>query len=103
MKGIFQSLSKRLRKVKEEARNYLYRKIGLDFPVKLVEPSSGLVVEVEVTETDKYLVDTYMRMIVAYAKSIEPLGVKWEKHENVVRFEFEDADMAEAARDNWKR
>lgn len=103
MKEILKSILRGLRKGKEEARNNSYRKRVLDFPVKLVEPSSGLVVELEVTETNKYLADAYMRMIVAYAKSLEESGVKWEKHENAVRFEFEDSDMAEAARDNWRR
>lgn len=103
MKEIYQSLLRGLRKGKEEAINNSYRKRDLKFPVKLVEPSSGLVVELEVTETNKLLADAYMRMIVAYAKSLEESGVKWKKHENVVRFEFDNADMAKAARDIWRR
>ena len=75
-----------------------------EIPVKLVEPSSGRIVELQMTETDERFAKYYMDVLITYAKCLETFGAKWQVIENTtIRIEFTEGVMAEVARKGWRK
>ena len=72
-------------------------------PVKLVEPSSGRIVELQVTENNERFAKMYMSQLTAYAECLEQNGAKWKVTGNTIRIEFTDGDMAENVRQQWRK
>ena len=72
-------------------------------PVKLIEPSSGRIVEFQVTENDERFAKIYMSQLTAYAECLKQNVAKWEVKGNTIRIEFTDGDMAENVRQQWKK
>ena len=99
--GIFDSFSKGFNEGRERARKEAYRR--RDFPVKLVEPSTGGIVELQVIEPDDAVAKMYMGQLEAYAKALEQYGVQWNINGKRIRLTFTDGNMAENARKTWKK
>ena len=98
--GIFDSFSKVFNQGRE--RDEAYRKPN-NLPVKLVEPSVGRVVTLQVTEQNDFFAKLYMDQLKTYAESLEQFGVQWEDTDKTIRITFANGDMAENARKTWKR
>lgn len=101
--GILDSFSKGFKQGAERAHRKSYRRRTNDFPVKLVEPSVGRIVELEVTEPNDSIAELYKDQLIAYAQNLEKCGVQWEVTGKTVRLTFSDGDFAETARNNWKK
>lgn len=102
--GIFDSFSKGFNQGRERARNEAYRRRKPNnLPVKLVEPSVGRIVELQVTEPNDCVAKLYMDQLTTYAEGLEQFGVQWEVTDKTIRLTFTNGDMAENARKNWKR
>lgn len=71
--------------------------------IKLVEPSLGRIVELQVTDTKKLAANLYLGLLTAYAQGLEQYGVQWTVTNNVIRLTFPDRDMAETVREDWKK
>ena len=99
--GIFDSFSKGFNEGRERARKEAYRR--RDFPAKLVEPSTGRIVELQVIEPDDAVAKMYMGQLEAYAKALEQYGVQWNINGKRIRLTFTDGNMAENARKTWKK
>lgn len=90
-------------KVLNEEMQCAQKKEMNDFPVKLVEPSKGRVVELQITEKNDFTVKLYMDQLTNYAKSMEQFGVQWKIIGKTVRLTFSDSNMAEDARQTWRK
>ena len=99
MGSFFDAFSTGLKQGRDRARNGDRIKI----PVKLVEPSSGRIVELEVTENKERFAKMYMSQLTAYAECFEQNGAKWRVTGNTIRIEFADGDMAETVRQKWRK
>ena len=44
-----------------------------------------------------------MDQLTTYAEGLEQFGVQWEVTDKTIRLTFTNGDMAENARQNWKR
>lgn len=99
--GIFDSFSKGFNEGRERARKEAYRR--RNFPVKLVEPSKGRIVELQIIELDDAVAKMYMGQLEAYAKTLEQYGVQWSINGKIIRLTFTDGNMAENARKTWKK
>ena len=84
---------------KEEA---VERRNGENVPVRLVEPSFGKVVELQVTEANESYVNMYLGLITEFAKGLEQFGVKWFVSEKIVHMDFPDNELAQNVRESWK-
>ncbi len=100
--GIFDSFSKGFNEGRERARNKAYRRRNTT-PVKLVEPSTGRIVELEVTEQNENVVSMYLNQLKTYAKGLEQFGVQWDIKGKTIQLTFADGNMAENARETWRR
>ena len=87
---------------RERARNKAYRRRNTT-PVKLVEPSTGRIVELEVTEQNENVVSMYLNQLKTYAKGLEQFGVQWDIKGKTIQLTFADGNMAENARETWRR
>lgn len=104
MGSLFDAFSTGWKQGRERARNESYRMRDKNkIPVKLVEPSSGRIVELQVTENDERFAKMYMSQLTAYAECLEQNGVKWKVTGNTIRIEFTDGDMAETVRQQWRK
>ena len=72
-------------------------------PVKLVEPSSGRIVELQVTESNERFAKMYMSLLTAYAECLEQNGVKWKVTGNTLCMVFSNSDMAQTVRQQWRK
>ncbi len=73
------------------------------FNVKLVEPSLGRIVELQITEQRDFLARLYMEQLTDYAKSCERNGAQWKVTGKTVRITFPNDHVAEAARQAWRK
>lgn len=104
MGSFFDAFSTGWNKGRERAHNKAYRRQDKkQIPVKLVEPSSGRIVELEVTENDERFSKIYMSQLTAYAECLEQDGAKWKVIGNTIRIELTDGDMAEIVRQKWRK
>lgn len=87
---------------RERVRNEAYRRRNTTIPVKLVKPSSGRIVELQVTENNEGYAKMYMSQLTAYAECLEKNGAKWKVTGNTICIEFTDGDIAETIRQQWK-
>ena len=102
--GIFDSFSKGFNQGRERARDEAYRRRQPNnLPVKLVEPSGGRIVVLQVTEQNDFVAKLYMDQLKTYAEGLEQFGVQWEATDKTIRLTFANGDMAENARQTWKR
>lgn len=89
---------------RERARNEAYRRRNKsNFPVKLIEPSAGRIVELEVTEQNDSVAQMYMDQLKTYAKGLEQYGVQWTVTGKTIRIVFADGNIAEDARQTWRK
>ena len=104
MGSLFDAISTGWNQSRERARNEAYRRQDKNrIPVKLVEPSSGRIVELQVTENNERFAKVYMSQLTAYAECLEQNGAKWKVKGNTIRIEFTDDDMAENVRQQWRK
>lgn len=102
--GIFDSFSKGFNEGRERARKEAYRRRDTtNFPVKLVEPSTGRIVELEVTEQNETVAQMYLSQLETYAEGLEQFGVQWNIKGKTIRLTFADGNMAENARKTWRK
>lgn len=87
---------------RQRAKDQSYRNRH-DLPVKLVEPSVGRIVELELIEQDDRFTDMYMDLLKTYAESLETLGAKWSVTDKTLKIMFDDGSVAEATRQAWKK
>lgn len=99
---IFNFFSKGFNEGRERARKEAYRR--RDIPVKLVEPSTGRIVELKVIEPNNVVAEMYMILLEKHAKDLEKFSVKYDINYNdkTIRFTYPDGDLAESARKPWK-
>lgn len=89
---------------RERAYNESYLKNNkTTIPVKLIEPSTGRVLELEVTEKNDRFAKMYIDMLTTYAEGLEQYGVKWTVTGNKINIVFADAYMAESSRQAWRK
>lgn len=73
----------------------------INFPVKLIEPSIGRIVKLEVTEQNDCIAKMYMDMLKTYAEGLQQYGVQWTITNKTIQIIFTDDTMAEIARQTW--
>lgn len=89
---------------KERAKKGSYRRQDkINIPVKVIEPSEGRIVKLEVTETKECYAKIYMDQLIVYAESLEQCGVHWSVSDKIIQIAFPDGDMAEKARKLWRK
>jgi len=102
MGNFFDAFSTGLDQGRERARNESYqRRDKNNAPVKLIEPSAGRIVELQVTEQNDRFAKMYMDLLNKYAESLEQYGVQWSVTGKKIRIVFLDGKMAENARQTW--
>lgn len=72
-------------------------------PVELVEPSTGRVIELKVTEEREFTANLYMDQLMTYAEDMAQYGAQCTTSCRTVRIEFPDENMAENARQLWRK
>ena len=71
---------------------------------KIIEPSSGRIVELvlDLTESEK-INNIYVEMLEKYLENVENV-TNWERvTKNTIRVEFKDTKTADIFRKNWKK
>ena len=102
--GNFDSFSKGFNQGENHASGKAYRRRQPNnWPVEVVGPSVGRIVELQVTEQNDYYAKFYMNYLKTYAECLEYFGVQWEVTDKTIRLTFADGDMAESTRKAWKR
>ena len=71
-----------------------------NIPVKLIEKSSGRVVELEISEPRNLLAELYMDQLKTYA---ELIMAEYTVSGKRIKMTFKDGDMAESVRQMWKK
>ena len=72
-------------------------------PVKLIEPSAGRIVILEVTEPNDCIAQMYMKQLTTYANGLKQFGADWTVEGKTIQIIFADGDMAENARQTWRK
>lgn len=104
MGDFFDAFLTGLKKGRERAQNEAYRRQDKNnFPVRLIEPSTGRVVELEVIEQNDRVAQMYMDQLKTYAECLEHYGVQWTFTGKKIRIVFNDDNMAENARQTWRK
>ncbi len=102
--GIFDSFLKGFNQGRERAHDEAcLRRKPNNIPVKVIEPSVGKIVELQVTEQNDFVSKLYMDHLTTYAKCLEQFGVQWKVTGKTIRLTFTNGDMAENARQTWRR
>ncbi len=102
--GIFDSFSNGFNQGGKHSCDEAYqRRQPNNLPVKLVEPSVGKIIKLQVTEQNDYVAKLCMDMLTTYAECLEQFGVQREVTDKTIRLTFTDSEMAENARKTWKR
>ena len=91
-----------LQQVRNFANNETDRINKKNFPVKLVEPSRGRIVELEIMEKREFTANLYMDQLKTLGKCLKRDGVTYTTSGNKIKFEFPNGDMAENFRNFWK-
>ncbi len=100
--GIFDSIAKSFNEGRQKARDEAYRRNEFKFPIELVEPSSGRIVELRVTEEREHLSKMYIEQITTYAQGLAASqGLKWDVNGKTVKLIFSDGDSAQKTREFW--
>ena len=92
--------------VKECARNEAYlKREENNFPVKLIEPSTGRIVQLEVTEQKENIAKIYMNLLIKYAQTLEQDGAQWKviNGGKTIEIIFINDNMAENTRKFWRK
>lgn len=71
--------------------------------VKLVEPSIGRIVKLEVTEQNDCVAKMYMDQLTTYAEALEQYGAQWTVKGKTIEIVFTDGNMAENVRQTWRK
>lgn len=91
---------------RNRAKNESYRRQEEKnrIPVKLVEPTTGKVVRLEVVEKNKELKKLYLEQLRNFAEGLVRQGVevKWSITDSTLEMVFADEHIAESVRDTWK-
>ena len=72
-------------------------------PVKFIEPSEGRIVRLEVTEQNDCIAQMYMDQLTTYAEGLKQFGADWTVEGKTIQIIFDDGDMAENARQTWRK
>lgn len=89
---------------RDRARSESYRRQDKPkIPVKLIEPSAGRIVRLEVTEQNDRIAQMYMDQLTTYAEGLKQFGADWTVEGKTIQIIFADGDMAENARQTWKK
>lgn len=89
---------------RDRARSKLYRRQDKPkIPVKLIEPSAGRIVRLEVTEQNDRIAQMYMDQLITYAKCLKQFGADWTVEGKTIQIIFADDDMAENVRQTWRK
>ena len=79
------------------------RNFANDEAVKLVEPSRGRIVELEIMEKSKFTANWYMDQLKkTFGECLKRDGVMYTTSGNKIKFEFPNGNMAENFRNFWK-
>lgn len=100
--GNLNAISEELRNNKNSFNYEKVKKEKFEIPVKLVEPSFGRVVELEVTEKDENKAKAYMNQLKKYAKFMQKFGAHYSIIAKKIQITFLSVDMAENTRQKWK-
>ena len=74
-----------------------------DDSIKLIEPSIGRIVELEVIDEKNMDDEIYLAILKWYLDGlVNYMGAKYTITGNKIRIEFSDGDIAEIVRDAWK-
>lgn len=104
MGDFFDAFSTGWKQGRERTQNEAYRRRDKNnFPVKLIEPSTGRIVELEVTEKNDRVAQMYMDQLTTYAKGLEQYGAQWTVTGKTIRIVFADGNMAEHTRQTWRK
>lgn len=105
MSGFKSLLTGRNEKQKNCTRNESYRIQENNFPVKLIEPSIGIIVKLEITEQNEHVAKMYMNQLIKYAENLEQYGAQWTVTGGgkTIEIIFIDENMAENVRQAWKK
>ncbi len=71
--------------------------------IKLVEPSVGRIVELQITEEDVRFEKIYRNSLNTYVKCLMRYGVQSEVTDKGVRLTFPNDDIAEDTRKIWRK
>lgn len=71
--------------------------------VKLVEPSIGRIVKLEVTEPNDCVAKMYMDQLTTYAEGLEQFEAQWTVKGKTIEIVFTDGNMAENVRQTWRK
>lgn len=89
---------------RDRARNESYRVQDKNkFPVKLIEPSTGRIVKLEVTEENDRVAQMYMDQLTTYAEGLKQYGAQWTVTGKTIQIVFDDDNKAENARRTWRK
>ena len=89
---------------RDRARSESYRRQDKHkIPVKLIEPSAGRIMKLEVTEPNDRVAQMYMDHLTTYAEGMEQFGVQWTVTGKTIQIVFDDGNMAENARQTWRK
>lgn len=68
-------------------------------PAKLIQPSIGRIVELEVTIGDDSMNQRYMTLLEAYAEGIREYLVDYKITDRRIKFTFKDGEVAQKVRE----
>lgn len=104
MGDFFDAFSKARKQGGEYALNEEHQRRDKNrFPVKLIEPSAGKIVKLQVTEQNDRVAQMCMDQLIAYAECLEQYGVQWTVTGKTIEIVFADGNMAEIARQTWTK
>ena len=72
-------------------------------PVKLIEPSIGRIVKLEVTEQNERVAQMYMDQLTTYAESLGKSCAEYTVTGKTIQIVFADGDIAENTRQSWEK
>lgn len=88
-------------KGKESARSRAYLRQKGRMPVRLVEPSSGRVIVLRVTESDECFAGLYIDQLKSYAETFGD-EASFKVEGDIISLEFVNDDIAEIVRGCWR-
>lgn len=104
MGNFFMAFKKGFNEGKNHAKSESYRRHDRPkIPIKLIEPSIGRIVQIEVIEQNNRLFQMYMAMLIRYAEGLKKFGTDWTVEGKIIQIIFADVDMAESVRQTLKK
>lgn len=85
-----------------QGTNLYRRQDKPEIPVKLIKPSVGRIVKIEVIEPNDYFAQFYMEQLKIYAENLKQIGADWKIEGKTIQIIFDDDDMAKIIRQIWE-